>query len=138
MISYCEAIFHPPYRWISLKKARRGVLFSAPNVRIMLNDILLTQYDIRLTPYDILASKHDIISVLSYAEDIYHPLKADIISKIYHPFLTERISLQKKHLLRQVLFCMAGIAGFEPTSDGVKVRCLTAWLYPNINKYRRH
>ena len=22
---------------------------------------------------------------------------------------------------------MAGIAGFEPTSDGVKVRCLTAW-----------
>ena len=33
---------------------------------------------------------------------------------------------------------LAGIAGFEPTSDGVKVRCLTAWLYPNINKYRRH
>ena len=28
---------------------------------------------------------------------------------------------------------MAGIAGFEPTSDGVKVRCLTAWRYPNIN-----
>ncbi len=25
---------------------------------------------------------------------------------------------------------MAGVAGFEPTSDGVKVRCLTAWLYP--------
>ena len=25
---------------------------------------------------------------------------------------------------------LAGIAGFEPTSDGVKVRCLTAWLYP--------
>ena len=23
---------------------------------------------------------------------------------------------------------MAGLAGFEPTSDGVKVRCLTAWL----------
>ena len=22
---------------------------------------------------------------------------------------------------------LAGIAGFEPTSDGVKVRCLTAW-----------
>ena len=33
---------------------------------------------------------------------------------------------------------LAGIAGFEPTSDGVKVRCLTAWLYPNINKCRRH
>ena len=25
---------------------------------------------------------------------------------------------------------MAGVAGFEPTNDGVKVRCLTAWLYP--------
>ena len=26
---------------------------------------------------------------------------------------------------------MAGVAGFEPTNDGVKVRCLTAWLYPS-------
>ena len=33
---------------------------------------------------------------------------------------------------------LAGIAGFEPTSDGVKVRCLTAWLYPSINECRRH
>jgi hypothetical protein len=23
---------------------------------------------------------------------------------------------------------LAGLAGFEPTNDGVKVRCLTAWL----------
>ena len=23
---------------------------------------------------------------------------------------------------------MAGLAGFEPTNDGVKVRCLTTWL----------
>ena len=23
-----------------------------------------------------------------------------------------------------------GVAGFEPTSEGVKVLCLTAWLYP--------
>ena len=23
-----------------------------------------------------------------------------------------------------------GVAGFEPTNNGVKVRCLTAWLYP--------
>ncbi|OSH36747.1 hypothetical protein WZ342_2231 [Enterococcus faecalis] len=30
-------------------------------------------------------------------------------------------------------FCYkkTGVAGFEPTHDGVKVRCLTAWLYPN-------
>ncbi len=24
----------------------------------------------------------------------------------------------------------AGVLGFEPRDDGVKVRCLTAWLYP--------
>ena len=50
-------------------------------------------------------------------------------------------SLQKKNPLnpndREDLR-MAGIAGFEPTSDGVKVRCLTAWLYPSINECRRH
>ncbi len=27
---------------------------------------------------------------------------------------------------------LAGLAGFEPTGDGVKVRCLTAWRQPNI------
>ena len=26
---------------------------------------------------------------------------------------------------------MAGVAGFEPTNDGVRVRCLTAWRHPN-------
>ena len=26
-----------------------------------------------------------------------------------------------------------GVAGFEPTHEGVKVPCLTAWLYPNNN-----
>ena len=26
---------------------------------------------------------------------------------------------------------MAGDQGFEPWNDGVKVRCLTAWLIPN-------
>ena len=25
---------------------------------------------------------------------------------------------------------MAGVAGFGPTNAGVKVPCLTAWLYP--------
>ena len=27
---------------------------------------------------------------------------------------------------------MAGDSGIEPENDGVKVRCLTAWLIPNI------
>ena len=30
------------------------------------------------------------------------------------------------------MYFLAGIAGFEPAHDGVKVRCLTAWRYPNI------
>jgi predicted NodU family carbamoyl transferase len=25
---------------------------------------------------------------------------------------------------------MAGVLGFEPRDDGIKIRCLTAWLYP--------
>ena len=33
---------------------------------------------------------------------------------------------------RNALLMMAGPAGFEPTGDGVKVRCLTAWRRPNI------
>jgi hypothetical protein len=27
---------------------------------------------------------------------------------------------------------MAGVPGFEPGHGGIKTRCLTAWLYPNI------
>ena len=57
-------------------------------------------YSLRRMIY--LLRKNDIISVLWYAEDIYHPLKADIISKIYHPFRKERISLKKAR--RSVLF----------------------------------
>ena len=34
-------------------------------------------------------------------------------------------------LPNQVSF-MAGEAGLEPTNDGVKVRCLTAWLLPKV------
>ncbi len=30
---------------------------------------------------------------------------------------------------------MAGVAGFEPTNDGVRVRCLTAWRHPNMNLF---
>ena|GEM_PF-4826366 len=30
---------------------------------------------------------------------------------------------------------MAGTAGFEPTHDGIKTRCLTAWRRPNDRYY---
>ena len=62
---------------------------------VLFNDISLTRYDIWLCRMIYLLRKHDIISVPSYAEGIYHPPKVDIISKIYHPFHKERISLKK-------------------------------------------
>ena len=34
--------------------------------------------------------------------------------------------------LRLRLLFLAGMARFELTDDGVKVRCLTAWLHPYI------
>ncbi len=34
-----------------------------------------------------------------------------------------------RHLLTE-LNKMAGVRGFEPLNDGIKTRCLTAWLYP--------
>ena len=39
--------------------------------------------------------RNEALLFISYATGIYHPLKADIISKIYHPFRKERISLKK-------------------------------------------
>ena len=35
-------------------------------------------------------------------------------------------------LAQVCILIMAGLAGIEPTDDGVKVRCLTAWRQPNI------
>ena len=60
-----------------------------------------------------LLRKHDIISVPSYAEGIYHRTKCDIISKIYHPFRQERISLKKVSFvyLQKRLFSGAGGGG---------------------------
>ena len=61
-----------------------------------------------------LLRKHDIISVPSYAEGIYHRSQSYIISKIYHPFREERISL-KKALLRKCFF-LAEKEGFFANS----------------------
>ena len=59
-----------------------------------------------------LLRKHDIISIPSYAEGIYHPPQVDIISKIYHPFRQERISLKNdKFLSKLVVFHGAGGGG---------------------------
>lgn len=39
--------------------------------------------------------------------------------------------LHKKKSDLQLITLGTGVAGFEPTHEGVKVPCLTAWLYPN-------
>ncbi len=39
--------------------------------------------------------------------------------------------LRKKKSDLQLITLGTGVAGFEPTHEGVKVPCLTAWLYPN-------
>ena len=61
-----------------------------------------------------LLRKHDIISVPSYAVGIYHPPKVGIISKIYHPFRKERISLKTPSLYHNEGVFMAEDEGFEP------------------------
>ncbi|CAI8875178.1 hypothetical protein EMIT07CA2_30002 [Brevibacillus sp. IT-7CA2] len=42
-----------------------------------------------------------------------------------------RLGKATLYQLSYVRILMAGVLGFEPRNDGVKVRCLTAWLYPN-------
>ena len=36
--------------------------------------------------------------------------------------------------MQEIPLFVAGLAGFEPTDDGVKVRCLTAWRQPNTER----
>ena len=80
------------------------------------------RYDIRQCRMIYLLRKHDIISVPPYAEGIYHPPKVDIISKIYHPFRQERISLKKASFVHQTkeTFFMAEkerLAGNHPLKN---------------------
>ncbi len=43
----------------------------------------------------------------------------------------EIVFRHKKTVVDDGLSGLAGAAGLEPANDGVKVRCLTAWLRPN-------
>ena len=52
---------------------------------------------------------------------IYHPPQVDIISKIYHTFREERISLKKLLEKSQGVF-LAPPVGLEPTTCGLTVR----------------
>ena len=41
-------------------------------------------------------------------------------------FITASLSAEK------LLYALARVAGFEPAHDGIRIRCLTAWRYPNV------
>ena len=43
-----------------------------------------------------------------------------------------------KGLLSKPLRLLARVAGFEPANDGIRIRCLTAWLYPISNDILAH
>ena len=48
------------------------------------------------------------------------------------PLLAVIIINYERELLNRVVM-MAGVDGFEPPHDGIKNRCLTAWLHPKRN-----
>ncbi len=45
--------------------------------------------------------------------------------------MNQKLAFKKSEILiRSSKEKMAGVAGFEPTNDGIKTRCLTAWRHP--------
>ena len=53
-----------------------------------------------------------------------------------YPLRTKLVRLKttlsnKKILHKRRTFLLAGVAGFEPTNDDTKNRCLTTWRHPN-------
>ena len=77
------------------------------------NDILLRNMIYGFRRMIHLLRKHDIISVPSYATGIYHPPQVDIISKIYHPFRQERISLKNDKFLSKLVVFHGGEGGIR-------------------------
>ena len=54
-----------------------------------------------------------------------------------YPLRTKLVRLKttlsnKKILHKRRTFLLAGVAGFEPTNDDTKNRCLTTWRHPNV------
>ena len=84
---------------------------SRIRLNFCINDLSLARYDIRRCRMIYLLRKYDIISVPSYAEGIYHRSKSDIISKIYHPFQLERISLKNDKFLSKLVVFLGGVRG---------------------------
>ena len=87
------------------------------------------RYDIRHCRMIYLLRKHGIISVPSYAEGIYHPPKVGIISKIYHPFREERISLKTPSLYHNEGVFMVEPRRIELLSESKSANLSTRLVY---------
>ena len=48
-------------------------------------------------------------------------------------FLLVRVKKNNELTFCQLIIFLAGVEGFEPPDDGVRVRSLTAWRYPNMS-----
>ena len=68
-----------------------------------------------------------------------HNEKTDAMHRFFwrrHPDLNRGIKvLQTSALPLGYVAVLAGVAGFEPAHDGIRIRCLTAWRYPNNFKW---
>ena len=93
------------------------------------NDILLRNMIYGFRRMIHLLRKHDIISVPSYAAGIYHPPQVDIISKIYHPFRQERISLKNDKFLSKLVVFHGGVGG-------IRLHFFAAWRKNHSGRQR--
>ena len=51
-----------------------------------------------------------------------------------HTDFYKRLETKEKVPIFGTLHNLAGVAGFEPTNDGIKNRCLTTWRHPKRNR----
>ena len=75
-------------------------------------------------------------STLAYDE--YYSLLADsrashcakIAAHVYNMLFSLNTRRRDSLQPRNPFGVLARVAGFEPANDGIRIRCLTAWLYP--------
>ena len=57
---------------------------------------------------------------------------------MYKPKPTPTTLVKIKRAKAGSLFVLAGVVGFGPTNVGVRVQCLTTWLYPKVMLFWLH
>ena len=96
---------------LALPKSGQKVKAHHPFLSQFIDSLVTSFYYLIFFIFDIIAH------ILFLYNTIYRTILFFINKKTRNFFLVE-------------FFIMAGVAGFEPTHNGVKVRCLTAWRHP--------